>query len=48
MKKKEEYRSTYINKGEFNTLGNYKLLWNDYHLGEAFLTLGPNCTPSPI
>jgi len=43
QKRMEDYRNTYIKQGEFQSLGNYKNIWNDYHQGEPLLTIGPNC-----
>jgi len=47
VKDREEYKNLYPNKGDYNNIGNYKLLfnWNRYHKGEPILTLGPNCMP---
>lgn len=45
---RESYRLKYLENDNENPLGNYKLVMTDYHKGDPFLTLGPNCNISFI
>ena len=43
---RDGYRKSYLANGEYNTLGRYRKILNDYDEGEPLLTLGPDCKSS--